>query len=170
MLSKDNRCPTSKVANALEDYRLKHNLNKTQMAERLRWTASAYSNLLRRKNSSSEVQGNTIEKIAEALKIPVESILKMETFEERHERILNTLPDFIIEWLGTANGRAAVFQLYKAHYEALQKHERELMLNKLRMNPDEAPDVWENSYADANPKLEYTVEIHPAPPVDIDVF
>ena len=164
MLSKDNRCPTSKVANTLEDYRLKRNLNKAQMARLLGWTASAYSNLLRRKDSSSEVQGNTIEKIAKALEIPVESILNMETFKERQERILSTLPDFIIEWLGTANGRAAVFQLYKAHYEALQEHEKELMLNKLRANPNEAPDVWENSYADTNPKLEYTVEIHSAPP------
>ena len=67
MLSKDNRCSTSKVANALEDYRLKHRLSKARMAKVLGWSASAYSNLLRRKNSSSEVQGNTIEKIAEAL-------------------------------------------------------------------------------------------------------
>lgn len=161
MLSKDNRCSTSKVANALEDYRLKHRLSKTRMAKVLGWSASAYSNLLRRKDSESEVQGNTIEKIAEALNIPVEDILNMETFEERHERILNTLPDFILEWLGTANGRAAVFQLYKAHYEALQEHEKELMLNKLRANPDEAPEVWNNTYADSNPKLEYNIEIHP---------
>ena len=155
---KITKYPASKLVEIVERYRINNCLSKTQIAEKIGLSISSYSNLYAKRHTDSEVYGSTVERVAKALNMELKDFLEAETKEKRYERIISSLPDVIIDWLDTANGRAAVFQLFRIHYEALQEHKRKSLQAKLRANLSDIKELWDNAYAESNPNLDIIIK------------
>ena len=155
---KITKYPASKLVEIVEKYRMNNGFSKTQMAKKIGLSITSYSNLYAKRHTDSEVYGSTVERVAKALNMEAKDFLEADTKDKRYERIIASLPDVIIDWLDTANGRAAVFQLFRVHYEALQERERKSLQAKLRANLSDIKELWDNAYAESNPNLDIIIK------------
>ena len=101
--------PVKDVYDSLEEYRLKHGYTVAEMAEKMGWPYQQYSNMKNRLDKT--IKRTTVAKAIKTLGVDFAGLSSI----GKQQKILDSYPAEIIEWMATADARRIIATAYVSY-------------------------------------------------------